>query len=62
MFGFVFQGCDVVIDKSASKLWETVDSSEGGNSFQAVFDANGIETLNESFKHVAPGGRLVVYG
>jgi len=55
-------GCDVVIDKSASKLWETVDSSEGGNSFQAVFDANGIETLNESFKHVAPGGRLVVYG
>ena len=27
-----------------------------------MFDANGVETLQESFNHLAPGGRLVVYG
>ena len=27
-----------------------------------MFDANGVETLQESYNHVAPGGRLVVYG
>lgn len=27
-----------------------------------MFDANGVETLQESYNHLAPGGRLVVYG
>ena len=27
-----------------------------------MFDANGVETLQESYNHVAPGGKLVVYG
>ena len=52
----------MVIDKSTSKLWETIDGSEGSTKFKAVFDANGTETLMESFNHVAPSGRLVVYG
>ncbi|XP_065055602.1 uncharacterized protein LOC135684124 [Rhopilema esculentum] len=54
-------GCDVVIDKSTCNLWEAVEKSNGGK-FQAVFDANGTETLGESFNHVDCGGRLVVYG
>ena len=27
-----------------------------------MFDANGVETLQESYNHLAPGGRLVIYG
>jgi synaptic vesicle membrane protein VAT-1 len=27
-----------------------------------VFDANGVATLAKSYEHLAPGGKLVVYG
>ena len=27
-----------------------------------MFDANGVETLQDSYNNLAPGGRLVVYG
>lgn len=30
--------------------------------FQAVFDANGQETLQKSYDHTALGGRVIVYG
>lgn len=39
------------------ELWE-----RAGDGFDAVFDANGVSTLREGFKRLAPGGRLVVYG
>lgn len=50
-----------IIDKSKENLWEKakVYSSEG---YSAVFDANGFETLRQSYDHLGQGGRLIVYG
>eukprot|EP00794_Sanderia_malayensis_P011321 gene11321-12507_t len=55
-------GCDVIIDKSQTDLWTSVGESCDGGKFTAIFDANGVETFDESYKHVEAGGRLVVYG
>lgn len=54
-------GADHVIDKSTQTLWEHAEklSSEG---YQVIFDANGPETLKNSYRHLTPGGKLVVYG
>lgn len=54
-------GCDHVIDKSTEDLWARAEqiSSRG---FDAVLDANGLETLRQSYKHTRPAGKLVVYG
>lgn len=49
-------GADRVIDKSKEDLWKDI------GDFDAVFDANGVETLRKSYQHVRPGGKLVVYG
>ena len=54
-------GCDHVIDKSTESLWEAAESYSP-KGYQVVFDANGVETLQESYNHVAPGGKLAVYG
>jgi NADPH:quinone reductase-like Zn-dependent oxidoreductase len=54
-------GADVVIDKSGEPLWPAVERASRGG-FHAVFDANGVSTLMRSYRSVAPGGRLVVYG
>ncbi len=54
-------GADVVVDKRAEALWPAVDRASPAG-FAAVFDANGVSTLMDSFRRVAPGGRLVVYG
>ena len=54
-------GCQHVIDKSKEDLWKAAESHSPGG-YQVVFDANGVETLQESYDHLAPGGRLVVYG
>jgi len=54
-------GCDGVIDKSTQDLWSTAkDCALGG--YKAIFDANGVATLRESYNHLKPGGRLVSYG
>ena len=37
-------------------------SSAGARRLDAAFDANGVETLKASYDHLAPTGRLVVYG
>lgn len=47
---------DCVIDKSTQPLWRDI------GEFDAVFDANGAETLRQSYEHLAPGGRLIIYG
>lgn len=47
-------GADHVIDKSSEELWR--------GDYDLILDANGIETLNESYNHLKPGGKLVVYG
>ena len=32
------------------------------DGYHAVFDANGVSTLRQSYEHLRPTGRLVVYG
>ena len=54
-------GADAVIDKSARPLWEEAErlSPDG---YDVVLDANGVATLKQSYNHLAPVGKLVVYG
>jgi NADPH:quinone reductase-like Zn-dependent oxidoreductase len=54
-------GADFVIDKSGQKLWQEAErfSPEG---YDIILDANGPETLKESYRHLSVGGKLVVYG
>jgi NADPH:quinone reductase-like Zn-dependent oxidoreductase len=54
-------GAHVVIDKSREDLWARVDQ-EAPQGYEAVFDANGVATLRDSYRRVRPAGRLVVYG
>lgn len=50
-----------VIDKSRGDLWRHAAASAPGG-FDIVLDANGVATLRGSYRHLAPGGRLVIYG
>ncbi|MCB9234820.1 MAG: zinc-binding dehydrogenase [Bacteroidia bacterium] len=54
-------GADFVIDKSRQDLWKEAEkiAPEG---FDAVFDANGVSTLKQSFLHLRPTGKLITYG
>lgn len=54
-------GADCVIDKSRCDLWAQATSFAPGG-FAAVFDANGVATLAQSWEHLAPCGKLIVYG
>ena len=54
-------GANELIDKSSQSLWPEVERL-APDGFDAVFDANGVETLKASYDHLAPTGRLVVYG
>ncbi|HET6582601.1 MAG TPA: medium chain dehydrogenase/reductase family protein [Nannocystaceae bacterium] len=54
-------GAHVVIDKSREPLWPTAEA-HAPTGYDAVFDANGVETLRASYRHLAPMGRLVIYG
>lgn len=52
---------ECVIDKSSEDLWATAElfSPDG---YDVILDANGVATLHDSYAHLAPGGKLVVYG
>ena len=54
-------GADSVIDKSTSNLWQQAEAA-APEGYSAIFDANGVATLRESYEHLAATGRLVVYG
>lgn len=54
-------GCDAVIDKSDGELWLHARTLSPGG-YQAIFDANGVATLSDSYRHLAPTGRLLIYG
>lgn len=54
-------GAHVVIDKSSTDLWVAAERAAPGG-YAAVFDANGVATLAQSYAHLARTGRLVVYG
>lgn len=50
-----------VIDKSSQNLWKEVEKLFP-KGFDIIFDANGAETLQQSYNHLRSGGKLVVYG
>lgn len=54
-------GADAVIDKSREDLWAKAEEI-CPDGFDVVFDANGPSTLKQSYRHLAPGGKLVSYG
>lgn len=54
-------GAAHVIDKSGTDLWPAV-ARLAPRGCDVVCDANGPATLQASYDHLAPGGRLVVYG
>lgn len=54
-------GCDFVIDKSSEDLWKKV-KEYARHGVDLAFDANGAETLKQSYEHLAPCGKLFSYG
>jgi NADPH:quinone reductase-like Zn-dependent oxidoreductase len=54
-------GCDDVIDKSVDRLWPAVKAL-APDGVDITCDANGPTTLRESYRHLRPTGRLLVYG
>ncbi len=49
------------VDKSRENLWRRAKrlAPEG---YDVVLDANGVETLGQSYAHLGKGGRLIIYG
>jgi NADPH:quinone reductase-like Zn-dependent oxidoreductase len=54
-------GADAVIDKSSEQLWQAAER-HAPKGYEVVLDANGVETLRQSYAHVRAAGRLVIYG
>jgi NADPH:quinone reductase-like Zn-dependent oxidoreductase len=54
-------GAEAVIDTSSRDLWQEA-RRHARDGYAAVFDANGVPTLAQSYRHLAPTGKLVVYG
>ena len=54
-------GAHAVIDKSREQLWPAARRlvPEG---YDVVLDANGPSTLKQSYEHLKPTGKLIVYG
>ena len=54
-------GASEIIDRSQGRLWPEAEAHAPAG-YDVVFDANGVDTLGQSLEHLAPMGRLVVYG
>jgi NADPH:quinone reductase-like Zn-dependent oxidoreductase len=54
-------GADHVIDKASEDLWRAAERSAPAG-YDVILDANGVSTLKQSYRHLAPVGKLVVYG
>lgn len=54
-------GATHVIDKSSEDLWRAAERF-APRGYDVVLDANGVSTLAESYAHLRPTGRLVIYG
>lgn len=54
-------GADAVIDKSNEDLWREA-ARLAPEGYEVILDANGAATLGQSYRHLALGGKLVVYG
>jgi NADPH:quinone reductase-like Zn-dependent oxidoreductase len=51
-----------VIDKSSEDLWRAAERHGRDGGYDIVLDGNGVTTLKQSYRHLAPAGRLVTYG
>ncbi len=54
-------GAAEVICRSTDDLW-AVATALSPHGYDAIFDANGVDTLGQSYAHLAPTGRVVIYG
>jgi NADPH:quinone reductase-like Zn-dependent oxidoreductase len=54
-------GADAVIDKSREKLWAAA-KQYAPEGYQSILEANGVDTLRQSYAHLRPTGRVVIYG
>ena len=54
-------GATHVIDKSSEDLWRAAERY-APRGYDVVLDANGVATLAQSYAHLRPTGRLVIYG
>lgn len=54
-------GCTVAISTASEALWPRAAALAPGG-YSAIFDANGVKTLADSYAHLAPMGKLCVYG
>lgn len=54
-------GCDHIIDKSREDLWARARKI-APSGYDLVYDANGPETLKQSYAALRPTGKLVCYG
>lgn len=54
-------GASHVIDKSQVRLGPALEKIAPGG-FDVVLDPNGAATLAQSYRHLGPAGRLIVYG
>ena len=54
-------GCHGVIDKSTQDLWMEA-RRHSPNGYSAILDPNSVSTLQDSYNHLNPTGRLVVFG
>jgi len=54
-------GAAEVIDKSRENLWARAGQIRP-EGYDVILDANGAATLKGSFRHLSPGGRLLIYG
>jgi NADPH:quinone reductase-like Zn-dependent oxidoreductase len=54
-------GAEAVIDKSREDLWRAAERI-APHGYDVILDANGVSTLAQSYRHLAPVGKLVVYG
>lgn len=54
-------GAVAVIDKSSDELWSQAEKISP-DGYAVIMDPNGYSTLEDSYKHLAPVGKLVIYG
>lgn len=54
-------GATHVIVRASGDLWRAAERL-APSGYDAILDANGPATLRQSYRHLAPQGRLVVYG
>jgi NADPH:quinone reductase-like Zn-dependent oxidoreductase len=54
-------GATFVIDKGRQDLWAMAEELSP-DGYDLVLDANGASTLKESYRHLRPTGRLLIYG